>query len=349
MNALSITILAIAFICLGIGLFLYIANTRRNADRQYFYTTNIICWILIALFPALVIFSLFPQSNINGSLFGFSMTGAVALFVFIWWFGTRNSLKAVQIDELNNKMRALEEDLKKSQDSRPTGAKTPLPLTETKVFSYPLKNKNARGKKIAIVTGNIRGVKCADIWVNSENTNMQMSRFYERSISGTIRYLGARKDIAGDVVEDLIMNELAALMGVRFSVQPATVLVTDSGQLRATNNVKKIFHVASVRGEVASGYQPIDNIEFCVQNALSTVNSDDLRKDPCKTIVFPLFGTGAGKAQPEQVAARLMTAAIEYLESNENTTLETVYFLAWTDRDLEICKSALASTGRVVV
>lgn len=58
-------------------------------------------------------------------------------------------------------------------------------------------------------------------------------------------------------------------------------------------------------------------------------------------IVFPLFGTGTGKAKPEQMAARFMMAAIEYLESNEKTALETVYFPAWTDRDLEICESAL--------
>ncbi len=349
MNTLSIAVLVTAFICLAIGLALYIPITRQARYRDYFYTTNVICWILIALFPALVIFSFFPQSTIHGSLFGFSMTGAVGLFVFIWWFGTRSSQKAIQLDVLNDKIRALELDLKKSQEMQAGGAgpSSPKVLIETTVYAFPLKKR--RRKKIALITGNIQGVKCADIWVNSENTNMQMSRFYERSVSGTIRYLGARKDLAGEVVEDIIMSEVSALMTGRTSVQPATVLVSGAGQLKETHNVKKIFHVASVRGQVASGYQPIDNLEFCIKNALEKADCDDFRDHNFKSILFPLLGTGTGKAKAEQVAARLMTAAIEYLELNDNSALDTVYFLAWTDSDLEICRAALAATGRVEI
>src|SRR5580692_1576025 len=222
MNSLSVTILVTGFLCLAIGLVLYFVNQRKKYS-EHFNTTHIICWILIALFPALVIFSLFPQSNINGSVLGFSMTGAVALFVFIWWFGLRSSQKAIHIDELNDKIRGLQDDLKKCQQlSSESTTPTPSVLTQTAVTVFPVK-KN-RGKKIALITGNIQGVKCVDVWVNSENTNMQMSRYYDKSISGTIRYLGAQKDAAGDVTEDCVMNELTALIGTKNSVQPATVL-----------------------------------------------------------------------------------------------------------------------------
>src|SRR5579864_479924 len=175
MNALSITILATGFVCLAIGLGLYFLNQRRKYN-EYFSATNVICWILIALFPALVIFSFFPQNAISGSLFGFSMTGAVALFVFIWWFGTRNSQKAMRIDELNNRIRALEGDLRESQQlqSESTKPGSSKILTRTEVILFPIRKH--RGKKIGLITGNIQGVKCADVWVNSENTNMQMSR-----------------------------------------------------------------------------------------------------------------------------------------------------------------------------
>lgn len=344
MNTLSITILATGFACLGIGLGLYIQNQRRKYN-VYFFSTNLICWTLIALFPALVIFSFFPQSTITGSIFGFSMTGAVALFVFILWFGTRNSREAVQIDLLNDKIRALEEDLRKSQQyqsgsGEPASARV---LTQTEVISFPIKGR--RGKKIALITGNIQGVKCADVWVNSENTNMQMSRFYDKSISGTIRYLGASKDVAGDVIDDIVMHELNTLITGKNSVQPATVLITSSGQLRKTHNVKKIFHVAAVRGQVGAGYQPIGNIEYCIKNALAMM--DEKCADECKTILFPLMGTGTAKGNLDQVVGPLIMAAIEYLESNENTAVEAVYFLTWTDRDLETCKRVLAQTERV--
>jgi O-acetyl-ADP-ribose deacetylase (regulator of RNase III) len=344
MNNLSVTILATGFLCLAIGLVLYFVNQRKKYS-EHFNTTHIICWILIALFPALVIFSLFPQSNISGSILGFSMTGAVALFVFIWWFGLRSSQKAIHIDELNDRIRGLQDDLRRSQElsSEGTTPAAPSVLTQTAVTVFPVK-KN-RGKKIVLITGNIQGVKCVDAWVNSENTNMQMSRYYEKSISGTIRYLGAQKDAAGDVTEDCVMNELTALMGTKNSVQPATVLVTGSGALEKTHKVKKILHVAAVRGQVGSGYQPIGNIEYCVKNALCVL--EEKCAGQCKTVLFPLFGTGTAKAKPEQVAGTLMTAAIEYLESNENTVIEAIYFLTWTDRDLEVCKRALEQSERV--
>jgi len=40
-----------------------------------------------------------------------------------------------------------------------------------------------------MITGDIQNIKEIDVWVNSENTNMQMARHFERSISAIIRYL----------------------------------------------------------------------------------------------------------------------------------------------------------------
>jgi O-acetyl-ADP-ribose deacetylase (regulator of RNase III) len=342
-NTLGVTILATAFASLVIGLTLYVYNSRKN-DRSSFYTTNLICWLLIALFPALIIFSFFPQSSINGNIFGFSVGGAVGLFIFIWWFGTKMSLLAISTDDLNNQIRSLQQNLDKSRDLLSRGSKTANAnvLTETQTFAYTLK-KYPR-KRIGLITGNIQGVKCADIWVNSENTNMQMARYYDRSISGTIRYLGARKDVAGDVVEDLIFNELAKLMTNKSVVQPATILPTGSGELEKSHNVKSIFHVAAVRGQVGSGYQPIDNIEYCVRNALERA---EVTGTPCKSILFPLLGTGTGKGDLEQLVTALITSALGFLEADENTKIQCVYFLNWTDRELEACKAVLDKCDRV--
>ena len=48
-------------------------------------------------------------------------------------------------------------------------------------------------KEIGMITGDIQNIKEIDVWVNSENTNMQMARHFDRSISATIRYLGRKK------------------------------------------------------------------------------------------------------------------------------------------------------------
>jgi O-acetyl-ADP-ribose deacetylase (regulator of RNase III) len=343
-STLGNTILATAFVSLAIGLSLYVYNAKKSGDRRNLYATNLICWLLIALFPALIIFSFFPQSSMLGNIFGFSMGGAVALFVFTWWFGSKMSLLAVNVDDLNNQIRSLQEDIEKNQELLSKGSKvsTPTALSETRTYAYKLKRYPR--KQIALITGNIQGVKCADIWVNSENTNMQMSRYFERSISGTIRYLGARKDVAGDVVEDLVFNELSRLMSTKTVVQPATVFSTDSGELEKSHRVKKIFHVAAVRGQVGSGYNPVDNIEFCVRNALEKTEAPNIG---CKSILFPLLGTGTAKGTLTHVASTLITSAIEFLESKEDTSIQCVYFLNWTDCELEACKRVLDECDRV--
>ena len=343
MTTLNDVILATAFVCLVIGLGLYLSLVRGKRAGEYFNATNLICWLFFALFPALVIFSFFPNSTMGGTILGFSTGGAVALFVFIWWFGTQAAAKAIDAD---GQLSGLKAQLATALSSVKLQAPVQFnPLTETKIYSYRLKAN--RKKKIALITGNIRGVRSADIWVNSENTNMQMSRYFEKSISGTIRYLGARRDDAGDVVEDLINAQLTKMMSDKRSVAPASVLVTDSGELRETHKVKKVFHVAAVIGELGVGYKPIGNIDWCVKNALERADKIRDDNDPCHSILFPLFGTGQAREGAETVASKLLNAAIEYLEQHSDSVIDTIYFLVWSDRELSICKSALDGNDRV--
>src|SRR5262249_36203483 len=46
---------------------------------------------------------------------------------------------------------------------------------------------------IGYKTGALDHIKDVDVWVNGESTDMMMDRFLGRSISGRIRYLGAKK------------------------------------------------------------------------------------------------------------------------------------------------------------
>src|SRR5262249_9509358 len=130
----------------------------------------------------------------------------------------------------------------------------PKELTKTEYFTYKL--RNASNKKIGLVTGDLRNVKGIDVWVNPENTKMQMARHEDRSISSTIRYCGARKMAGRGVVDDLIANELAQVAGENPNISPAEILVTGAGDLERTHGVKKIFHAAVVVGQVGKGYRP---------------------------------------------------------------------------------------------
>jgi O-acetyl-ADP-ribose deacetylase (regulator of RNase III) len=350
MNA-DLLIVSVAVISGVAGLVIYFWNVRRK-ENPLFNTTNVVAWLLIALVPVLIIFSFFPQSSTTGTLFGFSVTGAVAAFIFIWWFGTLKSQEATardqkisQFDQMQTRVKELEDQNYQLQIAK--GGAPPSPVvSRPETFAYKLQSQP--NKKVGVITGDIQNVKIADVWVNSENTNMQMARFHDRSISGTIRWMGSQKDFAGDVDDDLIANELKLIMGNKLSVQPATVIPTGSGELQKTNKVKKIFHVASVQGQVAAGYRPIEHIESCVTAVLKKADSDEYKELGLKTILFPLLGVGHAQGDLKDTAHKLLDAAIAYLNENGISAIDTVYFLAWTQAERDTCKAILDNAEKLV-
>ena len=246
------------------------------------------------------------------------------------------------------KLQAQEKDLQELRDFQEKFAKQRVPsvLRKQEIYNYTLTKKP--DKTTAMITDDIQAVNIADIWVDSENTHMQMSRYYERSLSGVIRYLGATKDITWHVTEDIIADDLKQVMDKNLIVQPATVLVTGAGELQKTHRVKKIFHVASVQGTLGFGYQPIPNIEACVTKSLIRADSEDFKEVQFRSILFPMMGTGTARGDLREIAERLIHPAISYLENTDNSTIKQVYFLAGTDVELETCKAILDASDVLV-
>lgn len=195
--------------------------------------------------------------------------------------------------------------------------------------------------RIHVITGDILEWPGIDVWVNSENTNMQMARFYDRSLSAMIRYQGAEKDDNGEVIDDTIARELAAVLGGRESVTPGTVYVTSAGALTATRGVKKIFHAATTQGVPGSGYQVMRDVEKCVTTSLQRMDHQRNRDDKLRSIAFPMMGTGEGGGAVNVVAGRLIRAAVSYFRSNPASNVTTIFFSAWNRYDLDACLAAL--------
>ena len=194
-------------------------------------------------------------------------------------------------------------------------------ITKSEVFEYKIKKDSL--KIIGIRTGNIDKVKDVDIWVNSENTNMQMDSYYSGSISGMIRYLGAKKDITKNILEDTIQNELEQILGQHSSVNPGVVLPTGAGDLEKTHNVKKIFHAASAIGNIGKGYSPVTEIERCINEAMSLTESFA----NLKSIIFPFLGLGRSKSDVEFIVPKLINTVIDYFEENPECSIEKVFFI----------------------
>lgn len=333
------TFIIIGSACLVLGLIVYFINIRSKGI--HFHSTLIIGWLLIALFPIFIILPFFPDSQADGKLLNFSFGGALAAFIFIWWFGTKRTISGEKIDKLQQENASLKEELKNNLtdvqiNPSPNIKANILTQTDKRLFNI----NGVKDTKVGVITGSISNVKGIDVWVNSENTNMQMARFYEGSISGIIRYLGAEKDNVGNVTKDVLAELLKKEVGNNLYVHPATVLITESGKLINTHGVKKIYHVASVQGEIGVGYRPVYNIQSCISNVLSKV---DASGDKLNSILFPILGTGIAGGNLEYIPKKLFEAAINYFVHKKNSKIREVLFLAYTDIQLKSCLKILKS------
>lgn len=181
---------------------------------------------------------------------------------------------------------------------------------------------------VGFVTGDIGKIKNIDVWVNSENRNMQMARFHDASISGAIRWLGAKKNSHTQrVIEDTIALELAEALEGCTEVDAGAVIPTGSGALLASHGVKRIFHAAAVTGQPRRGYRPIPDIGACVTNSLELMDRES-ESYSLDTIAFPLMGTGVGGSSISEAIKALVKCVLAYLRKNPATRIKRIYFLA---------------------
>lgn len=232
------------------------------------------------------------------------------------------------------------------------------PLPERRYHIYKIGLAGITGPKAArqieIVTGDIADIDDIDVWVNPENTRMELARLHDSSVSATIRYLGSRRDRHGFVRDDAITRLLRSKVGThhRTGIEPGTTMVTRAGALAKANKVKLLVHVAAHQGEPGRGYQLIGAYRKCVTNALAAVDEYNTRfgakvnsKSALKSVLIPLFGSRAPGESPHERVQGLIHAANQFLLHSPETRIERVAFLAWTQVDLELCQAALHRLG----
>jgi len=110
-----------------------------------------------------------------------------------------------------------------------------------------------------------------------------------------------------------------------------------------------------VYGVVGVGYTPIAQVEQCITNALARIDFETrtgtrVREEQApkdvESILFPLLGTGTGRAEIIASARKQLQAAISYLRSRKQfTRVKRVYFLAPTVAHRSGLRVALAELG----
>ncbi|GAA2621562.1 hypothetical protein GCM10010399_60780 [Dactylosporangium fulvum] len=208
--------------------------------------------------------------------------------------------------------------------------------------SSTVRYRTASGRTVGVVAGDLRRVTGVDVWVNSENTDMRMSRFEEYSVSAIIRFEGAVRDETGHVLDDRVADELEARVGGRRPVAAGTAIATGAGALTDHNGVRHIIHVAAVRGEPGEGYRQVADIGRCVTNALTEAE----RLTDVRSIVFPLLGAGVAAGVLEPTVDAMVGAVTDHFVTHgpEWSGLDTVYLLASTAEELDACRRVLDAT-----
>jgi len=211
----------------------------------------------------------------------------------------------------------------------------------------------ARSFTLGVIKGDLVDVDMVDVWVNPESTRMEMARIHDDTVSAFIRYHGARKDPQDNVLRDVVRDELQQRVK-KSNVEAGRVIVTRPGEL-SRMNVRAIFHVAAQHGEPCNGYMTIRSYTSVISNALETMDQLNdsllhrviLLRHPRRltSIVFPLLGTRSRDLDAIDVTVDLVREARKYLTLWPETNIRAVYFLAYTQRDLELCEAAFQRLG----
>jgi O-acetyl-ADP-ribose deacetylase (regulator of RNase III) len=206
---------------------------------------------------------------------------------------------------LISKAREREHDLRKTENAA-------LPSGVDVRFTLPSDPK----RTIAIITGSLRDVRDIDVIVSSENTDLQPARYYDRSMSGTLRYLDAEKKSDLRVRRDAYLESMEAAKhreDVRLPVLVGAVLPASTTGLKA-QGVKYVFHAALVEGYVDDGYSAKEEaiqpgIERCFE-----LFSELGKRKRLESMLFPVFGGGTGGLGPDQIAKHMIPAIQKGME-----------------------------------
>ncbi len=219
-----------------------------------------------------------------------------------------------------------------------SAAPTPLEAGKDKRYALP------SGQEIVILTGDLQELLEArigagageriDVIVSLENNFLQLARYFDASISGSVsgmlRYLDAEKSETGEIVADSLRNSLQRkIEGKTLPVRLGSVIATPTTELLRTG-VRYVFHVAAMHGSVGDGYKTMDDaLDDCVRNAynrFAKLNAQDLMLE---TILFPMLGAATTTLEPHDVAHQLLKNIVAKMKSLP--ACRTTYLLAWLE------------------
>jgi O-acetyl-ADP-ribose deacetylase (regulator of RNase III) len=189
-----------------------------------------------------------------------------------------------------------------------------------------------------------------DIVVVPENTYLELPQHFKSSVSAAVRRAAAIRSETGEVMTDVIGDELRAWMREHgrpgLPVALGTVVVTSPGQL-ASQGIRRIYHVTVASPRPGTNEYDIDPtaIASAVRNTLALARSERPQFDPeLASIGFPLLGSGRG-GLPPGASFNWLWASLER-DIRENGPWQ-IHFITRYQSQADLIVTRLAESGAI--
>lgn len=153
-----------------------------------------------------------------------------------------------------------------------------------------------------------------DIVVVPQNVYLELPQHFKSSVSAAIRRAAAITSADGQIMQDVVADELRAWVSENsrpgLQVQPGTVVATTSGDL-ASQGIRRIYHVAVTAPRPGTNDYDVETraVANGVLNVLDKARSERKLFDPwLSSVAFPLLGAGRGGLEPATSFAWIWTA-----------------------------------------
>jgi hypothetical protein len=189
-----------------------------------------------------------------------------------------------------------------------------------------------------------------DIIVVPENVYLELPQHFKSSVSAAVRRAAAIRNADGEIVSDVIGDELTAWLRqygrVGLPVAPGTVAAVAPGQM-ASQRIRRIYHVAitvPIPGTNDYAVEPA-TVANSVRNVLATARAERHLFEPGLTsLAFPLLGAGRGGLSPATSFTWLWTALER--EVRESGPWE-LHFVTRRRSSAELIMAKLGEVGAV--
>jgi hypothetical protein len=189
-----------------------------------------------------------------------------------------------------------------------------------------------------------------DIIVVPENTYLELPQPFKSSVSAAVRNAAAIRSADGEIVTDVIGNELRSWIARHgrpgLPVAPGTIVPTSPGQL-VSQGIRRIYHAAVVSPRPGTNRYDVNltAIAITVRNALALARRERPLFEPeLRSVGFPLLGAGRGSLNPATSFAWLWTSLSRDIE--ENGPWE-IHFITQQQALADLIVSKLAEVGAI--